>query len=80
MTQKRKNVSTSDDPEYSKRLRPSYFDGGDDKHNTTIAPQPRLDSTYGQRGAFPGLDDLSTKDALFYGPASDGLEYLQMVR
>ena len=42
--------------------------------------QPRVDPTYGQRGAFPGLDDSSLDDALFYGPASDGLQYLRMVR
>ncbi|KAL8785701.1 MAG: hypothetical protein Q9195_008524 [Heterodermia aff. obscurata] len=43
-------------------------------------PQPRVDPTYGQRGAFPGLDDSPSDDDLFYGPASDGLEYLRMVR
>ncbi len=55
--------------------------------------QPRLDPTYGQRGAFPGLDDDDDDDddddsrgnegngnGLFYGPASDGFEYLRMVR
>lgn len=40
--------------------------------------QPRSDPTYGQKGAFPGLDD--DEDELFYGPPSDGLEYLRMVR
>lgn len=43
------------------------------------ALQPRVDPTYGQRGAFPGLDERN-EDSLFYGPASDGLEYLHMVR
>ena len=43
------------------------------------ALQPRVDPTYGQRGAFPGLDERN-KDSLFYGPANDGLEYLRMVR
>lgn len=81
MTQKRKDVmSTSNDLVHSKRPRPSYFDGGEDKHNTPIAAQPRLDPTYGQRGAFPGIDDWTSENTLFYGPASDGLEYLQMVR
>lgn len=38
------------------------------------------DHDFGQRGAaFPGLED-SNDDLLFYGPASDGLEYLRMVR
>ncbi|KAJ5341190.1 hypothetical protein N7541_010314 [Penicillium brevicompactum] len=40
--------------------------------------QPRQNYTYGQRGAFPGLDDGG--DELFYGPADDGMEYLRMVR
>ena len=40
-----------------------------------------VDPTYGQRGAFPGLDDAPIEgDELFYGPAGDGLEYLRMVR
>ena len=42
--------------------------------------QSRIDPTYGQRGAFPGLDDTNNDDGLFYGPASDGIEYLRMVR
>jgi hypothetical protein len=41
--------------------------------------RPRVDPVYGQRSAFPGLDDLGS-DQLFYGPAEDGLEYLRMVR
>ncbi|CAG7980986.1 unnamed protein product [Penicillium salamii] len=40
--------------------------------------QPRQNNVYGQKGAFPGLDDGG--DELFYGPADDGLEYLRMVR
>lgn len=46
--------------------------------------QPRIDPTYGQRGAFPGLCEAGGADGagedLFYGPASDGFEYLRMVR
>lgn len=42
--------------------------------------RPRLDPTYGQRGAFPGLDTAGSDDAMFYGPAADGFEYLRMVR
>jgi len=54
-----------------------------DQKNTDEGPngsQPRVDPTYGQRGAFPGLEDNTTEGALFYGPANDGLEYLRMVR
>ncbi|KAI9891383.1 MAG: hypothetical protein M1814_002896 [Vezdaea aestivalis] len=35
-----------------------------------------VDPSTGQRMAFPGLDD----DGMFYGPASNGLDYLRMVR
>ena len=42
--------------------------------------QAKIDPTYGQRSAFPGLDGDPGDDNSFYGPASDGLEYLRMVR
>lgn len=60
-----------------KRSRLNNPDGSDDLPTSS---QPRIDPTYGQRGAFPGLDDSHDDDGLFYGPASDGLEYLRMVR
>ncbi len=43
----------------------------------------KVDPTYGQRSAFPGLDEHATEseaEELFYGPAEDGLAYLKMVR
>lgn len=81
MTQKRKNAaSRSEHLVESKRLRPTNYCGSDDESHTSANPQSRVDPTYGQRSAFPGLDELSVDDALFYGPARDGLEYLQMVR
>lgn len=40
--------------------------------------QPRSHPIFGQKNAFPGLDDAG--DELFYGPADDGMEYLRMVR
>ena len=40
----------------------------------------KVDPTYGQRGAFPGLDEDGVEEQLFYGPADDGLAYLRMVR
>jgi len=61
----------------SKRARSSAFEGDDD--SSSRAPQPKVDPTYGQRGAFPGIE-VDGEDALFYGPASDGLGYLRMVR
>ena len=73
MTDKRKFLGNEDGKGaiYSKRARLNNADGSD---------QSRIDPTYGQRGAFPGLDGAHDDDELFYGPASDGLEYLRMVR
>ena len=42
--------------------------------------QAKIDPTYGQRSAFPGLDSGPGVDELSYGSANDGLEYLHMVR
>ena len=81
MTQKRKNAaSSSENLLESKRLRATNFCGSDDEPNISANPQARVDPTYGQRSAFPGLDEPSGDNALFYGPARDGFEYLQMVR
>jgi regulator of vacuolar morphogenesis len=53
------------------------FEEDERRHNDTSGAN---DHDFGQRGAaFPGLED-SNEDQLFYGPATDGLEYLQMVR
>jgi len=78
MTKKRKNTDLqAEDILYNKRSRLSQADGSDDSPS---AAQSKIDPIYGQRGAFPGLDDSRGEDDLFYGPASDGLEYLRMVR
>jgi len=79
MAKKRKNATAaSEGSHYNKRQRPSYPEGDEDDASSPSRIQPRVDPTYGQRGAFPGLDDGT--DELFYGPANDGLEYLKMVR
>lgn len=62
---------------YNERSRFNEDDANDD---VPTAAQSKIDPTYGQRGAFPGLDAPGGEDDLFYGPASDGLEYLRMVR
>ncbi|OKL60704.1 hypothetical protein UA08_04254 [Talaromyces atroroseus] len=58
------------------------------KHNNTTNKQntqrrhnqhPRVDPVFGQRSAFPGLDDEDS-DELLYGPPENGLEYLRLVR
>ncbi|KAI4118732.1 MAG: hypothetical protein LQ345_001250 [Seirophora villosa] len=77
MTQKRKNHPAGPPTAQSKRTRYSDGDHGTSEDATSKAP---VDPTYGQRSAFPGLDDAGEEDALFYGPANDGLEYLRMVR
>ena len=79
MTNKRKYFEShnGENALYSKRSRFNDRNGSDELPSSS---QPRLDPTYGQRGAFPGLDDCNNDDGLFYGPASDGLEYLRMVR
>jgi len=50
----------------------------EDEGDKTAHEQPRSHPIYGQKNAFPGLDDAG--DELFYGPADDGMEYLRMVR
>ncbi|KAA6408311.1 MAG: hypothetical protein FRX48_08053 [Lasallia pustulata] len=80
MAKKRKSPSTS--IPHSKRPRHDLHSPNDDA-DADPSPnglQPRLDPTYGQRGAFPGLDGDGAEAGLFYGPAQDGLEYLRMVR
>lgn len=79
MTKKRKLTSTS--VPISKRSRIDSNSLNDDDNDLSAnGVQPRLDPTYGQRGAFPGLDGDGGDEELFYGPAEDGLEYLRMVR
>lgn len=46
--------------------------------NDTDKQRGYYDSTHGQFGAFPGLED--DDDGEFYGPANDGVDYLKMVR
>ncbi|KLJ05755.1 hypothetical protein EMPG_10795 [Blastomyces silverae] len=85
MSEKRKasSLESSSSP-YTKRARPT--DPNDDSSPatpitpTTPRPQPKNDPVYGQKHAFPGLDDPVDEDQLFYGPAEDGIEYLRMVR
>ena len=76
MGKKRKSHPNNHETPSSKRPRSGTSIPVDEGHT-----QGRLDPVYGQHGAFPGLyDDHGEEDDLFYGPASDGLEYLRMVR
>lgn len=82
MPRKRRNSSSSEPEEQPspKRARPFSIDDFDLDYEPTGTEAPRTNPTYGQKGAFPGLGDDEDGDELFYGPASDGLEYLRMVR
>ena len=63
----------------NKRARGEDGDNSDDNRVPPIAAKTRADPVSGQKAAFPGLDD-GPGDDLFHGPATDGLEYLRMVR
>ncbi|PGH30211.1 hypothetical protein GX50_07038 [[Emmonsia] crescens] len=87
MPDKRKAPSSeSSCSPYTKRARPTDPDDEEEAcpptplTPATARPQPRNDPVYGQKHAFPGLDDPIDEDQLFYGPAEDGIEYLRMVR
>ncbi|RJE20111.1 hypothetical protein PHISCL_07541 [Aspergillus sclerotialis] len=78
MSNKRKLPASSNSPS-AKRPCPSYADDDDvDMSTASTSERPRCHPIYGQRNAFPGLDEA--EDELFYGPAEDGMEYLRMVR
>lgn len=61
-----------------KRARVSIEDESDEQSGSIAHERPRNHPIYGQKSAFPGLDDGG--DELFYGPPDDGMEYLRMVR
>ncbi|KAI4175151.1 MAG: hypothetical protein LQ343_001912 [Gyalolechia ehrenbergii] len=77
MAPKRKTHPSNPGDTHSKRAR---HDDEGGEGNAFSSSQGQVDPTYGQRGAFPGLDDTASDNDLFYGPARDGLEYLRMVR
>jgi hypothetical protein len=80
MSLKRQNTSSpepEDDNRPTKRQRPAWVDEFTFEH-PTAHEESRVDSSSGQRGAFPGLDD--NDDELIYGEPEDGLQYLRMVR
>ncbi|KAL9130357.1 MAG: hypothetical protein Q9175_007042 [Cornicularia normoerica] len=79
MTKKRKQSENQDGNSALNNKR-SRLNNPDSSDELPPSSQSRIDPTYGQRGAFPGLDNTKDDDGLFYGPASDGLEYIRMVR
>jgi hypothetical protein len=61
----------------NKRQRTSTEDGAKQSHT-----QGRMDPTFGQRSAIPGLDDYTavSDEDLDYGEDMDALSYLRSVR
>lgn len=82
MATKRKNMSAQAETNMSvKRARSDRWAHDDEEAAPTgYKISSRIDQTYGQRAAFPGLNGTDGAAELFYGPASDGVEYLRMVR
>ncbi|KAM5431468.1 hypothetical protein MferCBS31731_007841 [Microsporum ferrugineum] len=83
MAEKHK-LSPSDGSPSTKRIRQAIAIEDEDIEESSSSrlqyQQPRSDPVFGQRHAFPGLDDGPQDGELFYGPADDGIEYLRMVR
>ena len=81
MPRKRRNTSSpepdNDVSSSKRRLAPEAGSGEDDAINQDRRETPYVDEFTGQTGAFPGLGG---GDEMFYGPASDGVDYLRMVR
>jgi len=73
----RADAAQDEDDQAGERRHKIMSRESDGTYDTNRA-QPRMDVTYGQFGAFPGLD--SYQYAPFYGPANDGMDYLRMVR
>lgn len=77
MADKRKASMAAPDPE-PKRPRVSKDDDSDSGSAVTPSERPRNNPIYGQKSAFPGLDDGG--DELTYDEPDGALEYLRMVR
>ena len=79
MSRKRRNTSSpelDDSPPPKRRLSssPSEYQ----THDHASKERPQINQSFGQVNAIPGL---GTDDGeLFYGPATDGIDYLRMVR
>lgn len=83
MSRKRRNTSSpecdSSPPQKRPRSTPPAKEEDHDSYgDEDVKEQPRLDPDSGLHNAFPGLG--VDGDELFYGPATDGLDYLRMVR
>ncbi|KAJ9664203.1 hypothetical protein H2198_000421 [Neophaeococcomyces mojaviensis] len=91
MSLKRRNTSSPECESTTKRQRSqpvkqvtSYDDvqndeDDDEEEIVDVNERPQINAYTGQSGAFPGLSS-NDGDAIFYGPANDGIDYLRMVR
>ena len=86
MSRKREISSAADSTPSSKRIRDASRDRSSEseeqgmlRHNGP-PQQPKLDVTYGQRSAFPGLEDYEPGNLQYGDEPGDGIEYLRMVR
>lgn len=77
MADKRKASMAAPAPE-PKRARVLKDDDSDGGSAVTPSERPRNNPIYGQKSAFPGLDDGG--DELTYDEPDGALEYLRMVR
>lgn len=84
MSRKRRNTSspeTSPSPPPPRKQPSSPIDDVfSDEDPQADDEKPRVSGLFGQTGAFPGLGGDDNTGELFYGPASDGIGYLRMVR
>ncbi len=77
MFDRRDRLARNNIPQLERRIEANE-DGSDTASSRFSQERPRNNPIYGQKSAFPGLDDGG--DELFYGSADDGIEYLRMVR
>lgn len=75
MPDKRKASTEAPSP---KRARVSYGENDSRSYAATSHEKPRNNPLYGQKNAFPGLDDADGE--ISYSDTDDGLQYLRMVR
>ena len=80
MTRKHRNTSSPEpfDEPSPKRQKSGTENESGTSDSDFSQEDASIDYVYGQVGAFPGLGKGNNE--LFYGPAANGVEYLQMVR
>ncbi|KAF8420425.1 hypothetical protein EV426DRAFT_576363 [Tirmania nivea] len=78
MGSKRKRTSESSKAQEGYKRQYAPYDNEDGELSGFKAARGYIDTSTGQRGAFPGLEEYG--DDFFCGPASDGMDYLRMVR